>query len=254
MVGTDVEGVALKLIEWSQGATVGALPWTELLDRFPQGADDASVVFGLAHVGVALTVMLMNALSQAVFVVDAKGCVLLLNRLATELLQRTDALTIFNGVLCAVAPSTTAALHRLITKAGEPPRFDGGRPPQALRLESPRGDGPLPVLVNALPKMRWAQPYHPAAAVLVGASEPDSEIDPGALQRWYGLTPAEARVAALLAKGRTVEEVAKLLGVQSNTVRVQLREVFAKTGTNRQADLVRLLATLPRLPSATANV
>ncbi len=94
--------------------------------------------------------------------------------------------------------------------------------------------------------MRWAQANRPVAAVLVGDSVQDLETDPERLRHWYNLTAAEARVAALLARGRTVEEVAELLSVQPNTIRVQLREVFAKTGTTRQADLVRLLTNLPR--------
>ena len=245
-----IEGVALKLIEWTQGvaqgATVGALSWTELLDPFPQGADDTFAVMGLAQVAVALTVVLMNALSQAVFVVDAKGCVLLLNRLASKLIARKDALTIFNRVLRAASPRDTTALHRLIAKASQPAAGNGGAVTHALRLERPSGNGPLPVLVTALPAMRWAQANRPVAAVLVGDSVQEVETEPERLRHWYDLTAAEARVAALVGQGRTVEEVAKLLGVQPNTVRVQLREVFAKTGATRQAELVRLLASLPR--------
>jgi len=241
-----IEGVALKLVEWTQGAAVSALSWSELLDPFPQGADDTLAVMALAQVAVALTVVLMNALSQAVFVVDVKGCVLLLNRLASQFVARKDALTIFNGVLRAASPSDTTALHRSIARAGQPAGGNGGGAAQALRLQRPSGNGPLPVLVTALPEMRWAQPNRPAAAVFVGDPGQELETDPGRLRHWYNLTGAEARVAALLAQGRTVEEVAELLGVQPNTVRVQLREVFAKTGTTRQAELVRLLTSLPR--------
>jgi DNA-binding CsgD family transcriptional regulator len=56
------------------------------------------------------------------------------------------------------------------------------------------------------------------------------------------LTPAEGRVAALIAQGIAPERAAERLGVSRETVRNQLRAVFAKTGTHRQSELVALLA------------
>jgi len=56
------------------------------------------------------------------------------------------------------------------------------------------------------------------------------------------LTPAEARVARNLAEGKTIEDIAADSGVSSNTVRTQVRGVLQKTGCNRQAEVVALLA------------
>jgi len=64
---------------------------------------------------------------------------------------------------------------------------------------------------------------------------------PEILQTLFDLSPAEARVAALIAQGSSVQEIAEKLAVQANTVRVQLKSVFAKTGTSRQAELASLL-------------
>ncbi|MBF0436678.1 MAG: helix-turn-helix transcriptional regulator [Magnetococcales bacterium] len=65
------------------------------------------------------------------------------------------------------------------------------------------------------------------------------------LKNLYGLTPAEAHLAKELATGRKLDEVANEKGVSRHTVRTQLREIFAKTGTNRQSELVRLVMMLP---------
>jgi DNA-binding CsgD family transcriptional regulator len=70
---------------------------------------------------------------------------------------------------------------------------------------------------------------------------------PEILQALFDLSPAEARVVALLAQGHSVQVIADKLSVQPNTVRVQLKSVFSKTGTSRQAELVSLL----RLPPST---
>ena len=60
-------------------------------------------------------------------------------------------------------------------------------------------------------------------------------------QGLFDLTPTEARVARALGRGATVAEIAAGNGVAQPTVRNQIREIFAKTGVRRQADLVGLL-------------
>lgn len=62
------------------------------------------------------------------------------------------------------------------------------------------------------------------------------------LEVLFDLTPAEARVTSLLVEGKSVGMIARAHAVTDNTVRMQLKSVFAKTGVNRQAQLVGLLA------------
>jgi DNA-binding CsgD family transcriptional regulator len=62
------------------------------------------------------------------------------------------------------------------------------------------------------------------------------------LEGLFDLSPAEARVAGGLADGATVEQLASRKGISQETVRGHLKAVFAKTGTHRQSELVRLLA------------
>jgi DNA-binding CsgD family transcriptional regulator len=61
-----------------------------------------------------------------------------------------------------------------------------------------------------------------------------------ALAAAFRLSPAETRLWAALTAGRRLIDVAEESGVSVNTVRVQLRALFAKTGMHRQADLLRL--------------
>lgn len=60
------------------------------------------------------------------------------------------------------------------------------------------------------------------------------------MREHYRLTKAEAAVAALIAEAHPVRET-RVLGVSEFTVRAPLRNIFAKTGVNRQAALVRLV-------------
>ena len=57
----------------------------------------------------------------------------------------------------------------------------------------------------------------------------------------YELTHAEAELVRLLSCGLSLEQVAERRGVTMNTARGQLKQVFAKTDTNRQGELVRLV-------------
>jgi DNA-binding CsgD family transcriptional regulator len=61
------------------------------------------------------------------------------------------------------------------------------------------------------------------------------------LRSQFGLTKAEARLALSLAAGASLPSMAKAFDVKLTTVRSQLQQVFAKTGTSRQAELVAVL-------------
>lgn len=78
--------------------------------------------------------------------------------------------------------------------------------------------------------------YHPRSA---------PPVDEQVLAATFDLTPAECRIAHLLAIGLTQKEIAARVGVQHDTVRKQMQSVFQKTATRRQPDLLRLLLHLP---------
>lgn len=67
------------------------------------------------------------------------------------------------------------------------------------------------------------------------------------LKMLFELTPAEAHLAERLAGGSSLTEAADSLGIAVGTARTQLKSVFSKTDTSRQAELVRLLLLMPPL-------
>jgi DNA-binding CsgD family transcriptional regulator len=64
------------------------------------------------------------------------------------------------------------------------------------------------------------------------------------LTHLFGLSPAEARLASIIAGGIDLRTAAEDLGVKRDTARNQLKAIFAKTGAHRQSELVELLAKL----------
>jgi DNA-binding CsgD family transcriptional regulator len=59
----------------------------------------------------------------------------------------------------------------------------------------------------------------------------------------FDLTPAEARLALHLVAGETLRSAAVKLSIAYETVRTQLKNIFNKTGTHRQAELVLVIVT-----------
>ena len=80
-------------------------------------------------------------------------------------------------------------------------------------------------------------------------SDPDLAVNPAAnmLASLYKLSPAEAQLAAALASGANVTDYAEVRELSLNTVRTQLNQILAKTGTHRQAELVKLILTGPAI-------
>jgi DNA-binding CsgD family transcriptional regulator len=64
---------------------------------------------------------------------------------------------------------------------------------------------------------------------------------PDLLAGLFDLTAAEARVAARIAAGSTIDEISADTGRSRETIRIQLRSAMAKTGTRRQAELTALV-------------
>lgn len=100
------------------------------------------------------------------------------------------------------------------------------------------------LVVHLVPVQRSAQDVFIGASHIIIVTPVMAPAAPltNLLAGLFDLTPAEAAVARGIASGDSIPSFAKRNGVSSETVRTQLRAVFEKTGTRRQADLVRLLA------------
>jgi DNA-binding CsgD family transcriptional regulator len=69
----------------------------------------------------------------------------------------------------------------------------------------------------------------------------------------FSLSTAESRLLPLLLQGQTPAEIAQSLDLKLPTVRSQLSAIFAKTGTARQQELIRLLGSVPPVLAGQAS-
>lgn len=195
----------------------------------------------------------LDQMPTAVFVLDEEARVLQANRAAEEITAERRGLAIAtDGTLRACLPSAHARLRLAIDSALG--KCDGVRMGGTVGLGRGRGIDPLAALVAPLSATLSPLPVGGARAIVfVGAPDEHAALAGAFLANLYALTPAEVRVAELLASGASVGEIAAQLGVSISTVRTHLKRTYAKTETRGQADLVRRILSLPRLQAARRN-
>jgi DNA-binding CsgD family transcriptional regulator len=173
----------------------------------------------------------------------ADGRLLWADAQAEQILLTDRGLRISGGRICTALPSETERLRQMLRSAAEAAAGRFSPPGGAMMIE--RGEGRLPLSILAAPfrpKRDGHGGHAPAAIVFLRCPE-RSEAAGGTenLRQIFGLTSAEAAIAAALASGHSVETIASRNAVSLNTVRVHLKAVMAKTGTHRQAELVSLI-------------
>jgi DNA-binding CsgD family transcriptional regulator len=113
---------------------------------------------------------------------------------------------------------------------------DGGSTLSSLRV--------MPLRPNAQLTRTWQRHL---ALIVVAHAEAPAPLESRELQALFGLTAAEARLALSLAEGKILQDIAQSAHVSINTAKTQLRNAFEKTGTHRQAELVKLVLSHPRV-------
>jgi DNA-binding CsgD family transcriptional regulator len=179
---------------------------------------------------------------RGIFTFGADGRLHWANRTGQEFCRQADGLTLRQSRLTTALPAETQHLHQLIHQTFHTTNGESVSGGGALLVSRPSGLRPYIVLVSPLRTgRRRLDDRQPAAVVFVSDPERVPEVPLDRLMRLYGLTQAEARLAQQLAAGHDLKEIAAATHRTMNTVRTQLKQAFQKTGTSRQAQLVRLV-------------
>jgi DNA-binding CsgD family transcriptional regulator len=142
----------------------------------------------------------------------------------------------FGGISLVHAPAN-ALFQEAIAHAR---RADG--PVRSIPM--PAAEGRLAIVVHVLPLLRSAYDIFSGSDVLVAVTEVARDAqgpNAGLLSGLFDLTAAEARLASALTAGKTLQQAADLQGIRIATARAYLSEIFHKTGTHQQSQLVALL-------------
>jgi DNA-binding CsgD family transcriptional regulator len=191
----------------------------------------------------------MEAMSMAALLVDNRGRIHQINRLAEVCLAQNKGLYIMDGCLQASSSDDAAHLSRLLLRVTANSGADT-IPGGAMSIAR-RGDTPLRLSVVRSPRNSAFDDVDRYAIVFLYAQNldqtPARESRCLTMRQLYQLTPVEARMADLLCSGLTIKEAAELLRVTVETARFQVKRVLSKTGVRRQAELVRLMLSLPAI-------
>ena len=197
-----------------------------IVDRNAAENPEAPVPAGSALVEI------LNNLGGGLLLVDSSGRVCFVNDRAKAMIQARQ-LRVLDGRLCAPSCGETVSLHRLVADAAG---IDGGG-----ALCHRLGD----LFVRFVPLSEDASagagtPSRLVAIFVVDLTRFD-DPDPRHIKALLGLTDTEAQFACAIATGEGLKTSAKKFGISESTARTHLHRIFEKTGTKRQAQLVRLV-------------
>ena len=242
-------------IVWGVGDPVGSGGWESarlgLIERLLPHVHRSVLIRQALAAADALGAGLAGLLDNdriGVVQLDRGGRVLEANGPALEILRRGDGLVDRDGALDAVLPADRSRLRRLLGRAlpavwGEPP--GGG----SMTVQRPSGRARLGLHVSPVgdAEADFGGRRVTALVLLVDPAR-RPRIDAQRVAKMLGLTPSEGRMAALLAEGLRVREIAVATGWRENYVRWLVQQVYRKQGVSGQVALVRQVLAADALP------
>lgn len=188
--------------------------------------------------------LLIDQLSVGFALLTQDGALVHANRTAHAIFASDDGLTLKNNRLTSHHPDHARTLADAIAAAASLRQGLHLTAGNVLRLSRPSGRQAYSVLMAPaganVPNL-VADPKAAEVIVLLRDPEQVMDIPPEVFVRYFGLTPAEARIAQGLVRGWSVDEIAAAHSLSRETVRSELKRVFKRTGTRSQAELLRYL-------------
>lgn len=184
----------------------------------------------------------VDQLSVATIILDEKARLLNANAMAWALLKESDGLSLRGEHLHIEGRNTNKELQAALSSVIQAQQAGKASVVRALRVPRPGGRSALGLVIRPVPASEWGEGQAgPSAAVFISDPDQRDSASQQTLGELFGLSPAEANVAILLARGLSLAEVSDTQNISPHTARAQLKSIFAKTGVSRQAELVRML-------------
>ena len=249
-VSVRLDGPNGSRIVWTLGDPTAGDGWsfeqTEMIERvlphLRQYVRVRQVLADADGLRCSLATLLDNT-ATGVIQLDRRGRIVAVQDRAREMVKAAGGLFDQGGFLRARASSDDDHLQGLVARALPP--FSGRGASGSMVVRRPLGLSRL--VVHVIPVgFRDADvlPSQVAALVLVVDPSGDVQLDPALVAAALGLSPAQNRVAVMLAEGNTVREIARAIGRSENTIRWHIRQIFEKHGLTRLVQLVQLVRSL----------
>jgi DNA-binding CsgD family transcriptional regulator len=248
IVGAQLAKVGTRTAFFGIHEGVGQTPVIPALQRgfneaLAQLSGVADVQLRLQGLGwtSAVAVRALDQLSSGVIIAEGNGRVIEMNGFAERIIKRADGLVVEEGKLSALRVFESAKLASAVSAAAD---VRQGESPSNRILVGRRGTRHSYIVTITPLDVPFGFHDHPVALILV--VDPDERSPKESdLAEYFGLSPAESRLASHLMGGKTVAETSSVTGVAVSTLRTQLRSILRKVGVERQAELLRVLASVP---------
>jgi DNA-binding CsgD family transcriptional regulator len=200
-------------------------------------------VIDLKQAEAATLADMFDGLSAGMFLTAADGRIVHANLAGHAMLNAGDVLRSIYGRLATCDKQIDKILHETFAASNN---GDAGIGVKGIALPLTAHNGEryvahvLPLTSGA--RRNAARPYTATAAMFVRKAALESLSASEVIGRTYKLTPTELRVLLAIVEIGGIPEVAAALGVADSTIKTHVGRLFEKTGGNRQADLVKLVA------------
>ncbi len=185
----------------------------------------------------------LDHVEAAVFLVDAKAAITFANDTGEKMLGEATLVRKDGNALRVVASDANRTLRNLFASAGKGDASVGVRG-VAVPLE---GASNKRWFAHVLPltsgrRRQAGDSYGAVAAVFIRKTVPNALSPLEEIAKLHKLTASEVQVFDAVLKVNGIKAIADLLGLSQATVKTHLHNVFRKTGTRRQSELVKLVA------------
>ncbi len=189
--------------------------------------------------------------SNASILVTGQAETIYRNPAATQLLERGLGLRLQGQRLVAASAGDQRLLSETLARLAQDDASHGAGAPSVLTLACTPPLPPVVAVLRAAGQVFTRQAGLRRGLVMVAVRGGHAVHDAAscAFARQYELTAAQAKVSALVFAGQPLSTIAHSLHLSENTVRSHLKQIFQKTDTHGQMELVHLHArvcqTLP---------
>jgi len=187
----------------------------------------------------------LDAMDHAVFGVDAVGRISFSNRRAEAIASTGDVIEVRQGRLRCVVPSQDGLLQALLAQAMQVGHAVTTGSGGAVEVCSADGVVKLRAVMTPSLEASGVGDHRTVALISLhtigGVPSSRDEV----LHALFRLTPVERRLAAHLLDGYDLKECAVRMRITSDTARFHMKRLLFKTGTRKQAELIRLMTSLP---------
>lgn len=216
-----------------RGVKKRLLAFVPMLDQLNLSLKEFDRLQGATPFGLDM----MDSLSSGIALLTTDGMIVDANRPMRDILSKAALLASERG--CLTSPHGDVAEQIATARQAA-----AGGTSQNLLLRDPLAGNLVCAFLPSLPRGTADEGDAPRLVLLLVRGQERWDTTVEMLRGLFDLTPRESGVAAGLAQGKSLGQVAQDFTISPETARVHLRNIFAKTGTSRQGELIAMILSI----------